>query len=138
MNFFQFEPDVPGYFMNSRYVLDHLRDIPTIHYIFECWPYDDIISWICVHLVKERLSLALKSSRMTGFEIRDCAVSKGDQFDIASPRCGDLPDFWWLYINGVPGVDDFGITKELMLVVSERALELLKGFVIENADITRI
>ena len=136
MNYFQLEPDVPGRLLNPRHVLDHFSEISTIHYVLECWPEDDIITSIRAYLVKEGLALALKSSGMTGFEIKDCVVSKGDQFDIASPGYGDLPEFWWLYINGVPGVDDFGITKDLMLVVSERALNLLKGFVIENTEIT--
>ena len=138
MNFFQLEPDVPGYFANSRYVLDHLSDVSTGHYIFECWPEDDIISWIRVYLVKEGLAVALKSSRLTGFELKDCVVSKGDQFKIASPGHGDLPQFYWLYVSGVAGVDDFGVSDDLRLTISERVLDLLKTFSIKSADITPV
>jgi hypothetical protein len=136
MKYFQIRPDVPGYFTNSRYVLDHLEEVSTIHYILECWPDDDIISSIRIYLVKEKLARAIGLSKLTGFELKECVVSKGEQFHIASPGFGDLPEFLWLYINGVPGVDDFGITKNLKLVVSERALNLLNSFVIENAKIT--
>jgi hypothetical protein len=138
MNYFQLEPDVPGRLLNPRHVLDHFSEISTVHYVLECWPEDDLITSIRVYLVKEGLAFALKSSRMTGFKIMDCVVSKGEQFHIASPGYGDLPEFWWLYIDGVPREDDFGIDKNLTLVVSERALKLLEGFVIRNAEVNPI
>jgi hypothetical protein len=45
----------------------------------------------------------------------------------------ELPKFVWLRIEGIPGQDDFGIGKAPRLVISERALEALRGPGISNA-----
>lgn len=138
MKYFLLKPDVPGYLVNPKGTLANYSNISSVHYVLECFPTDDIFKCRRIYIVKEDLAYALARSEMTGFELKSCVVSKGDQFEISSPGYKELPELLWLYIDGVAGSDDFGISDNLKLIISERALELLKGFVIENADITRI
>ncbi len=46
-----------------------------------------------------------------------------------------LPEFHWLRVTGDPGVDDFGTEDRLWLVVSEEALDALRGATLEHAEI---
>jgi hypothetical protein len=45
----------------------------------------------------------------------------------------ELPSFRWLKIVGEPGVDDFGISADHRLVVSERVTQSLVPFGIKDA-----
>jgi hypothetical protein len=138
MKYYQIKPDVPGYLMNAKWTLENYSNILSVHYILECFPNDDLFKSRKIYIVKEHLANALNNSGMTGFELKACNVSKGEQFEIASPDSKSLPKFSWLYINGTAQLDDFGIADNLKLVVSECALKLLEGFVLENAEITSL
>jgi hypothetical protein len=46
-----------------------------------------------------------------------------------------LPEFKWLQVFGTPGQDDFGISKDYRLVVSERILNTLKLYGLSHCDI---
>jgi len=48
-----------------------------------------------------------------------------------------LPRFAWLKVRGNAGQDDFGVARDGTLVVSDRALELLRKLGISNASITQ-
>jgi hypothetical protein len=43
-----------------------------------------------------------------------------------------LPKFVWLQVTGA-GHDDFGLAADLRLVISERALDVLKGLQLNHA-----
>lgn len=136
MKYFLIEADVPGRLRNSRQVLDNRSNLLSIHYIFDCWPEDDISEADPVIIVSEKLSKSIVSREMTGFILKSCESSKGDQFDIASPGCGELPRYLWLDVTGTAGVDDFGISKNLTLVVSQRVMDILDDFCMKRANIS--
>ena len=52
-------------------------------------------------------------------------ISKSQEFEDWHPD-RELPRFLWMRIVGKPGRHDFWMTSELILAVSERALDLLK------------
>jgi len=62
----------------------------------------------------------------SGFELADLEVSKGDQWDVASPGVA-LPDLYWLQIIGEAGFSDFGLDVKHYLVVSQRVKKWLEG-----------
>ncbi len=47
----------------------------------------------------------------------------------------ELPNFKWLHVVGKAGKHDFGICKKLTLIVSDRALRLLKEKQLDHCDI---
>jgi hypothetical protein len=135
MDFYIIEPDVPGFLKETRRFVRENPSPSEIDYVFECWPDDDILRAHSVILVSERLSKALLEANLSGFRLKSCIGSKGDQFEIASPGRGELPKYLWLDVVGRPKVDDFGISDQLMLVISQRALEVLQTFSIERSEI---
>lgn len=136
MKYFLIEADVPGWVRNSRQDLDNLSELSVIHYTFDCWPDDDIAESNPVYIISEKLSKAIVSAGMTGFILKGCESSKGEQFEIASPGRGDLPPYLWLDVTGTAGVDDFGISENLTLVVSQRVMSILDNFCMKMANIS--
>lgn len=138
MRFYTVNPDVPGFLEESHDEILSKPELPTVHYPFECWPDDDIVQSFPALLVSERLGAALTSTGLTGFELGECISRKGEQFHIPSPGRGELPRYFWLKVNGEAQADDFGISGDLMPVVSERAMQVLRHFHIPAADIAPV
>jgi hypothetical protein len=71
----------------------------------------------------------------TGIRFDEVEVTTSKLFQELYPN-RQLPKFVWLQIKGRPGRDDFGIGLDPGLVISERALEVLRKLGISNALIT--
>jgi len=136
MKYYAIRADVPGRLAGETIWSLRAGGHPDrVYYIFECWPEADILKSLSVFLVSEKLAASLQVSKLTGFELKPCEGSKGEQFEIESPGRGDLPKYIWLDINGRATMDDFGTSREHRLVISERAFDFLKGFNLERAEI---
>ncbi|HCG7147550.1 TPA: hypothetical protein NJ348_004774 [Vibrio parahaemolyticus] len=61
-------------------------------------------------------------------------ISTSDVFEELYPEC-TLPHFSWLQVSGAIDKDDFSVTNDGLLLVSERAMVLLQRYQLENADI---
>jgi hypothetical protein len=84
--------------------------------------------------VTERLGHEIERAKLTGVELDDVEVTASEQFrDFYPDR--QLPKFVWLKVVGKPHEDDFGMGPGLFLVTSERTLELLRRFGIQNAEV---
>lgn len=138
MKYYTLEPDVPGSVADPRSIIQNYDTIQSIHYIFDCWPEDDILTSYPVYIVRKNLAKEFGNSNLTGFSIKACEVSKGKQFAIASPGCGKLPLYEWLHVSGRAGIDDFGITQNLRLAISESVVDTLIEFRVSNSKITEL
>src|SRR5262249_34584493 len=74
----------------------------------------------------ESLAEAIKRARLTGVSFDEVEITTSEQFRELYPN-RRLPNFVWLKADGKPGHEDFGIASDLRLVVSGRALALLKS-----------
>jgi hypothetical protein len=155
------EPEVAGGWGEAT-VADRSVNPPLVsklEYEFHGWLGDDLLRTTPCYIVTERLAIALERSGMTGFSFDDVLITRSEEFEEAEsfrPTPRELPEFRWLKIHGLAGLDDFGIDNTLRqrektailrrrgpaapswtghyrLVVSERALELLRQFSIRNA-----
>jgi hypothetical protein len=112
------------------------RPLPT-KCEFETWTGDVLVSiFPCWFLVTDSTKDAILSAAYTGTQFDTVAVFKSDQFDVFWNHEMMLPRFSWLKVDGKAGQDDFGVTHDFHLVVSERALKLLQHLGIPNADAT--
>ena len=136
MNFYIIDPDVPGFLVEPWKAIKEDPHLSLIHYVFECCPKADLIQAYPVFLASARLAAAFAEAGLSGYYLKKCVGVKGEQFHIASPGCGGLPTYHWLAANGRAGVDDFTITNNLKLIVSENALNVMQGFNLERADIS--
>jgi hypothetical protein len=136
MKSFLLKPAVPG--DNSNSSADWSVHPPIIHqlrYEFD-FLLDDVLfasfpSWIVTVPAK----VAIQSAGLSGVSFEHVEVSKSPDFEEIEPD-QDLPEFAWLKVNGKAGRDDFGIAHDTKLVVSERALKLLKRLGIPNAKVS--
>lgn len=106
--------------------------------VLEHWPEDDILCGISGgNFVTRSLANALQTSGLTGFAIRSVKVVDGDQFFVCrkSRRGQRRPQIFEIQITGTAGKDDFGRDKHL--VVSEKAMELLKKFTLKYRTLNK-
>ena len=90
----------------------------------------------------------IKAAKLTGVSFKDVEISTSEQFkDLHRTR--RLPAFVRLEVNGRPGHDDFGFNKSFpitgmeklvdarrfTLVISERAIKILKALGISHASV---
>ena len=80
----------------------------------------------------ERTAREIEQAHLSGAQFDEVKVTTSEQFRDIYPR-RELPKFVWLRATGTPGQDDFALGPDLWLVVSERALELLKRVGISHA-----
>lgn len=134
--FFYIEPEVSGG-LGVNTVADttvHPPVVSKLNYLFDGWLGDDLLESFPCYVVSERLKSELVNTTLSGFEIDELEVTKSEQFDEQYPG-KTLPKFYWLKITGKAGKDDFGLTSDHRLVVSEAALDVLQKGQLAQADL---
>lgn len=136
MAYFVLEPEVAGE-LGPNTVMDtsvHPPLVSRLHYEVTGWLGDDLLETFPCFVVTDRLAKALATSGLQAFELRDLELSITPE---AQEFNGDRewPGFRWLVVTGRAGVDDLGVTPKAQLVVSDKALELLRSFSMDNCDV---
>ncbi len=137
MNYFVLEPEIAGGW-GKRTVADTSVFPPAVaslHYRFDGWLGDELLEAFPCFLVTERLATRLRRSGLSGFRLQSVEVSTSEQFDELYPD-RELPAFEWLQPVGRAGLDDFGLTDSHRLVVSGRALAILRKFRLRECLVT--
>lgn len=136
MKFYRLEPEVAGG-LGPDTVMDRSIAPPRVerlHYEFDGWSGDQLLESFPCFIVTESLAKEIGHMSPTGVELANVKITKSSQFEELYPG-KSLPEFRWLKIFGTPGRDDFGISGDYRLVVSERILNLLKRFGLSHCDI---
>lgn len=136
--FFELDPEVAGGFGHHTEFEDRTARPPKIrslHYEFQGWLGDSLLETVGCFIATDDLCKALDAASLTGFVPADVRVSTTAQFRglIDQP----LPRFRWLKVSGTPVVDDFGI-RAARLIVSEKALAVLRSFMLQHCDIAEV
>jgi hypothetical protein len=134
--YFVIEPEVAGG-LGADTVMDssvHPPRVSELHYEFEGWFGDDLLESFPCFIVTDRCRVALERARLSGCAFSTAKVTVSDTFHELYPG-RSLPVFYWLKVSGVPGKDDFGISSDQRLTVSERVLRVLESFSIEHCDV---
>jgi hypothetical protein len=117
-----------------------------LHFIFDGWLGDDIVTTFPCCLASERAAELISKSKLTGVSFAGAEIEQSDLFRQLHPS-RSLPPFLWMQIAGEPGVADFGtpppkppemyprgVTERL--VVSSAALAVLKNVSLSNCRVT--
>ena len=134
MKHFFVEPEVAGG-LGGNTVMDssaHPPLVSRLHYELEGWLGDALLESFPVFIVTLEARDALEGLGSTGVDFDEVEVTISDSFEELHPGRA-LPDFVWLKPKGEAGRDDFGTASDGRLVVSERALGLLRGCGLANA-----
>ncbi|MGV9004113.1 hypothetical protein [Flavobacterium sp.] len=128
------EPEVAGG-LGFETEIDNSKHPPIVeklHYEFIGWLGDDILESFPCFIVTERLKKEIIKSKLTGVLFGNVKITKSEEFNILQKNTS-LPDFYWMKIYGKFNVDDFIISSDYRLIVSEKAFEVIIGFNISNA-----
>lgn len=137
MSYFVLEPEVAGGFGDGT-VMDTSVEPPRVerlHYEIFGWLGDELLESTPCFVVAKTLAERLTAAGVTGFRLADVEVTADEQDEELMGESAPLPEFWWLQVTGQRGVDDFGLTDNASLVVSERALAVLRTGTLDNCDI---
>jgi hypothetical protein len=137
MNYYLVEPEVAGG-LGKGTKMDRSTHPPTVsrlHYVLDGWLGDEILQTFPCFIVTRGLRNIINSIQPTGIEFGEVEVSKSRQFDDLYPG-RRLPEFVWLQIIGTAGKDDFGLSNDCRLVVSDRALAALRARSLNHSEVT--
>lgn len=137
MKFYYLEPEVGGG-LGRHCIIDRASGktstVLKLHYEFDGWLGDEILESTPCFIVSGKLAEMIERVRLSGVKFDDVEITTSDEFAQLYPDCR-LPNFAWLKIFGQAGRDDFGVAPDLRLVVSDKAMKLLKGFEISHASV---
>jgi hypothetical protein len=133
--FYAVEPEVAGGWGEHTIFARMPREpmvIHRLHYEFEGWDGDELLEGTPCFIVSERLAREIEGARLTGVKFDAVEVTTSNVFRELYPN-RQVPTFVWLKVEGQAGRDDFGMSPDLVLVVSKRTLELLQRIGFSNA-----
>ncbi|MFF1482859.1 hypothetical protein ACFVYD_35855 [Streptomyces sp. NPDC058301] len=126
-HYYRLNPEVAGGF-GDRAELDstvHPPVVRRLHYEVADWLGDCLVQTFPCFLVLRAVGAALEKAGLGGFALAEAEVTEADIFQDLNPG-GALPDLVWLKVSGTAGSEDFGVSSDNRLVVSERALAMLR------------
>lgn len=147
MKFFQISPYTIGSLGDDTVHKgweDRPLKISKLQIVLDLWPNDDLVEAdFDGYAGTHRLAEAIRKNGLTGVEYAHVDVEEGDQFWIYKKDHPDesVPKLLWFKFIGKAGVDDFGLLQgpgSFPLVVSERALVLLKSFSLTGCRIKEL
>ncbi|GAA3989203.1 hypothetical protein GCM10022247_04650 [Allokutzneria multivorans] len=136
MGYYIVQPEVAGDFGDNT-VLDFSVEpavVTRLEYRFSDWLGDAVLECTPCFIVTEALAAAITEAGLTGVEFDELEVSlspEGEEL-IEEP----LPRWKWLRFTGKAHQEDLGVDEDFMLVVSERALAVLREHGLNNARVT--
>ena len=155
MELYMLEPEVAGE-IGENTIYDNFDDvkyrcakpeISKLHFIFSGWLGDDIIESTPCFIVTDKLKTEIEKNELIGCEFQDVEISLSDEFIEIYPN-RDIPQFKRLIPKGSVVVEgeiystwtgeDFSFSDKSYLVVSERALNILKEFNVDNCDLYKL
>jgi hypothetical protein len=119
----------------SRTVWDRSGTIPVVlkmDYIFDFEPKSELFATFPIFVASALFVEACVFSKLTGFAVEPlrCGISK--EFSRLYGHNVTPSNYFWFKIIGVCQKDDFGVNLESRLVVSEKALNLIKQRKVET------
>ena len=108
--------------------------VSSLHFVLDCDPLDDLHKSSPCFLVSRTLAERIAKDGFTGATIEGVLAEYDKQYLEREPDAVK-PDLRLLRPTGKAGSADFGLNEERQLVVSERAMSLLKQFRISNCRV---
>ena len=129
------EPEVAGGLgVETEMDFTAAPSVVYLHYEFQGWLGNDILECYPCFIVTDALKEAILKATLTGVDFHFVKVTTSYEFRQLYPD-RVLPGFNWMKISGKEGEDDFSLSSEFVLIVSEKAYNLLSLFNISAADV---
>ena len=114
---------------------EHPPVVSRLHLRFTGWLGDDLIECFPCFVVTDALGRALDEAKLSGYRLASLEVTRGDEMAELQPEI-ELPEFKWLVLENAPGAD-LRTDAQHNLVVTERAMKVLRRFRLDQCDIER-
>lgn len=155
LRLYELEPEVAGGFGENTMVsnLGSVRSkqerpiVTHLHYEFSGWLGDEILETTPCFIITEKLADAIQRNELKGYILADVETSVTDEFEELYPG-RKLPDFKRIIPQGTVEVngsiftkwsgDDFCMSQKSVLVVSEKALAVLKKHQFKYCDVIEL
>jgi len=112
----------------------HPPRVEHLHYEVQGWLGDDLLDSTPCFLISPELAAIGPQAGCTGLRTDDARVTiTPDAAPIVDPR---VTSFLWLQPQGQPGQDDLALDATASLVVTDRALDVMRRFNLDHCDIT--
>lgn len=113
----------------------HLAIVYSLEYRFDGWLGNCILETFPCLIIVEDAKKSIEKECLSGVVFEDVFITRSEFFEEIYPR-RELPKFYWAKITGRAGVNDFGLSNDFRLVVSQKGLDVLKSHNIDNALIS--
>ena len=129
--FYKLNPQYCGVFGRKTLYGGALEDIPPViyrlHGEFNIYPDDELVEVSRQFIGTVELAESIKAlqPRTTGLYVDEVTVTTTPDFRRNYPG-KELPELKWFKITGKAGIDDFGMSKDYQLVVSDRVMKEMK------------
>ena len=135
MKFYALEPEVTGELHEGTKIDNstHPPIISDLHLNLNGWLGDDVFECFPVYIVTERLMMLLGSSVLSGFTFENFVIEFSEEFHDMYPG-RKVPKFYWLKVIGKPGIDDFALSTESLLIISENAYSSMIHCKLDNCE----
>lgn len=132
--FYFVEPEVAGGLGPRSEVHRENGDlvVTRLNYEFDGWLGDALLTTTPCFVLDEAGCRAVEAAGLQGVRFGAVDVTTSLEFRELHPT-SKLPPFRWMIVDGVAFQDDFGMALDKRLVVSERALAVLRATGIDNA-----
>ena len=133
--FFYIEPEVAGGLGPNSVLhreIGRPLNVSKLHYVFDGWLGDALLETTPCFIVTDKARRMIETEKLSGVGFGDVEVSRSGEFDDLHPTL-ELPHFWWMKVNSASFDEDFGLTSDLRLAVSERAMATLRAAGIVHA-----
>lgn len=146
MKYYKLQPEVAGQ-VGDESILEYkngmISEVKFLEYSFFGWLGDELLTSHPCFIVTKELAVAMQASNLLGYTLQDMRVSLSEEFiDFYGNK--KLPEF----IRLIPAelypdelfepANDLYLSKRCDLIVSERALLILKKYKLNNCDIDEI
>jgi len=136
MKYYILEPEVAGG-IGKNTLLDRSVHPPVpikFNYEFLGWLGDSLLETVASFIVTTSLKEKIEAIEATGIAFGEVEITKAGEFEDFHPN-KELPEFVWLQVKGVAGQNDFGLSSKHRLVVSQRALDVLRQEQLSHCEI---
>jgi hypothetical protein len=135
--FYIVRPEVAGG-LGERTECFHRPDgefvVTRLHYEFHGWLGDELLEAFPCFIVTRRIAERFGAAGLSGFAIGEAEITASKEFEELHPGRG-IPSFVWLKVLAHPRTADLGVTRDKRLVVSKRALDLLRTGQLTDAEV---
>ncbi len=135
--YWEIEPEVAGD-IGANTVLDssvHPQVVHHLHYDFDGWLGSELVTSFPCFLVTYRLGKAIEEAACTGCVFASVEVTLDKQF-VARRSDIQFPTFVWMKVTGRAGKDDFGMSSDQSLVISDKARAIVTSHTLVDCNIS--